>query len=119
MIGLLRLQQIYQSLQVGNEAFQITNVRKIVSLPEAIKFLHVIESHARWDPKFIVLDCSTDLAKKIIVNHVRDISLGKRTYHYLLSGLVSVSNNHNTTKLSQSFLIKNFHKKTSTKLSRS
>lgn len=36
-----------------------------------------------------MLDCPTDMAKDIVVSHVRDIALGKRTYHYLLSGLVS------------------------------
>jgi hypothetical protein len=29
------------------------------------------------------------MAKEIVVSHVRDVALGKRTYHYLLSGLVS------------------------------
>jgi glutamate receptor, ionotropic, invertebrate len=43
----------------------------------------------RWTPKYIVLDCPTEMAKEIVVSHVRDITLGKRTYHYLLSGLVS------------------------------
>lgn len=30
------------------------------------------------------------MAKEIVVSHVRDITLGKRTYHYLLSGLVRI-----------------------------
>jgi hypothetical protein len=37
----------------------------------------------------VVLDCPTEMAKEIVVSHVRDVTLGKRTYHYLLSGLVS------------------------------
>jgi len=43
----------------------------------------------RWSNKYVVLDCPTDMAKDIVVSHVRDVALGKRTYHYLLSGLVS------------------------------
>jgi hypothetical protein len=43
----------------------------------------------RWSHKYVVLDCPTDMAKEIVVSHVRDVTLGKRTYHYLLSGLVS------------------------------
>lgn len=46
----------------------------------------------RWSNKYVVLDCPTDMAKDIVVSHVRDITLGKRTYHYLLSGLVSLLN---------------------------
>ncbi|KAG8226479.1 hypothetical protein J437_LFUL007361 [Ladona fulva] len=42
----------------------------------------------RWSHKYVVLDCPADMAKEIIVTHVRDITLGKRTYHYLLSGLI-------------------------------
>jgi hypothetical protein len=37
-----------------------------------------------------VLDCPTLMAKQILVSHVKDIQLGKRTYHYLLSGLVNI-----------------------------
>lgn len=55
----------------------------------AIDFLRTLEELNRWQPKYIVLDCPTDMAKEIVVSHVRDISLGRRTYHYLLSGLVS------------------------------
>lgn len=29
------------------------------------------------------------MAKEIVVAHARDVQLGKRIYHYLLSGLVS------------------------------
>jgi hypothetical protein len=43
----------------------------------------------RWNHKYVVLDCPTEMAKEIVVSHVRDVTLGKRTYHYLLSGLVS------------------------------
>lgn len=88
--GLLRLQQIYQGLQPGNQTFQVETVKRISNASEAIEFLRVLENVDRWSRKYIVLDCSTDMAKEIIVNHVRDISLGRRTYHYLLSGLVSI-----------------------------
>lgn len=58
-------------------------------MTEALRFLRSLEEQSRWDHKYIVLDCSADMAKEIVVTHVRDITLGKRTYHYLLSGLVS------------------------------
>lgn len=87
--GLLRLQQIYQGLRPGNETFQVEMVKRIANVSMAIDFLRTLEDLNRWQPKYIVLDCPTDMAKEVVVNHVRDISLGRRTYHYLLSGLVS------------------------------
>uniref|UniRef100_A0A182T4R7 ANF_receptor domain-containing protein n=1 Tax=Anopheles maculatus TaxID=74869 RepID=A0A182T4R7_9DIPT len=84
---LLRLQQIYQGLRPGNETFHVETVKRIANVSDAIEFLRTIEELNRWSRKHIVLDCSTELAKDIVVSHVRDITLGKRTYHYLLSGL--------------------------------
>lgn len=89
-IGLLRLQQIYQGLQPGNETFQVETVKRISNVTQAISFLKTLEETNRWSRKFIVLDCPTAMAKEIVVSHVRDVSLGRRTYHYLLSGLVSI-----------------------------
>ncbi|KAK4877739.1 hypothetical protein RN001_010245 [Aquatica leii] len=86
--GLLRLQQIYQGLIPGNEAFRVTTVRRISNVTEALQFLRGLEEQSRWDSKHVVLDCTADTAKEIVVSHVRDITLGKRTYHYLLSGLI-------------------------------
>uniref|UniRef100_A0A182YS90 ANF_receptor domain-containing protein n=1 Tax=Anopheles stephensi TaxID=30069 RepID=A0A182YS90_ANOST len=85
---MLRLQQIYQGLRPGNETFHVETVKRIANVSDAIEFLRTIEELNRWSRKHIVLDCSTELAKDIVVSHVRDITLGKRTYHYLLSGLV-------------------------------
>lgn len=89
--GLLRLQQIYQGLNPGNETFQVEIVKRINNGSEAIDFLKKIEQLNRWSRKYIVLDCPTEMAKEIVKAHVRDVTLGKRTYHYLLSGLVSFS----------------------------
>ncbi|XP_017787276.1 PREDICTED: glutamate receptor 1-like isoform X2 [Nicrophorus vespilloides] len=86
--GLLRLQQIYQGLIPGNESFTVSTVRRISNVSEALQFLRGLEEQSRWEHKYVVLDCSADTAKEIVVSHVRDIALGRRTYHYLLSGLV-------------------------------
>ncbi|KAL5293227.1 GRIA2 family protein [Megaselia abdita] len=86
--GLLRLQQIYQGLKPGNESFQVEMVKRIANVSMAIDFLHTLESISRWSKKYIVLDCPTEMAKQIVIAHVRDVTLGRRTYHYLLSGLV-------------------------------
>lgn len=88
--GLLRLQQIYQGLKPGNESFQVETVKRITNVSSALDFLRTLEEYNRWSKKYVVLDCPTEMAKEIIVNHVRDVTLGRRTYHYLLSGLVSI-----------------------------
>ena len=41
--GLLRLQQIYQSLKPGVESFQVEMVKRIQNASEAIEFLHSLE----------------------------------------------------------------------------
>lgn len=88
--GLLRLQQIYQGLKPGNESFQVELVKRISNVSQAIEFLHTLEQIGRFSKKHIVLDCPTEMAKQILIQHVRDLRLGRRTYHYLLSGLVSM-----------------------------
>jgi len=87
----LRLQQIYQGLRPGNESFQVELVKRISNVSMAIEFLHTLEQIGRFENKHIVLDCPTEMAKQILIQHVRDLRLGRRTYHYLLSGLVSVA----------------------------
>lgn len=101
--GLLRLQQIYQGLNPGNETFQVEIVKRINNASEAIEFLQKIEQLNRWSKKYVVLDCPTEMAKEIVKNHVRDVSLGKRTYHYLLSGLVSIIINLRLIKIAKKF----------------
>ncbi|XP_063698302.1 glutamate receptor 1-like [Culicoides brevitarsis] len=86
--GLLRLQQIYQNMTPGNEFFHIDAVKRITTATEAINYLHQVEAADRWGQKYVVLDCLADTAKNIIIEHVRNVQLGKRTYHYLLSGLI-------------------------------
>ena len=43
----------------------------------------------RWAPKYVILDCPAPLAQDVIIKHVQDVHMGRKTYHYLLSGLVS------------------------------
>ena len=46
--GLLRLQQIYQSLKPGHESFQVETVKRIQNASEAIDFLHNLEELSRF-----------------------------------------------------------------------
>ncbi|XP_066945565.1 glutamate receptor 1-like isoform X2 [Macrobrachium rosenbergii] len=86
--GLLRLQELYQSLRPEREAFDIRVVQRVASAKEALNFLSNLENTNRWSHKYVVLDCSTQMAKELIIGHVRDVHMGRRNYHYLLSGLV-------------------------------
>ncbi|XP_049886196.1 glutamate receptor 1-like isoform X2 [Pectinophora gossypiella] len=86
--GLLRLQQLYQSLQPGNATFRISNVKRVTNATDVVEFLGAIERLDRWTNKYVVLDSSTQLAKDALILHVRNIQLGRRNYHYFLSGLV-------------------------------
>ncbi|KAL4717856.1 hypothetical protein ACJJTC_001005 [Scirpophaga incertulas] len=86
--GLLRLQQLYQSLQPGKASFHISNVKRVTSSTDVVEYLGSIEKKDRWSNKYVVLDSTTKLAKETLVSHVRNIQLGRRNFHYLLSGLV-------------------------------
>ncbi|XP_021197940.3 glutamate receptor 1 isoform X1 [Helicoverpa armigera] len=86
--GLLRLQQLYQSLQPGNATFRISNVKRVSNASDVVEYLRAIEKLDRWSNKYVVLDSTTQLAKATLILHVRDVQLGRRNYHYFLSGLV-------------------------------
>lgn len=86
--ALLQLQSLLQRLTLTENPLKINIIKKISNVQEAIDVLLDIESAERFSSKYIVLDCPINMAKDIIVAHVRNIHLGRRTYHYLLAGLV-------------------------------
>ncbi|XP_068232916.1 glutamate receptor 1-like isoform X2 [Palaemon carinicauda] len=86
--GLLRLQEIFQSIRPARADFKIRLVQRVENDQDALGFLKSLERNNRWSHKYVVLDCGTDMAKKLIIGHVRDVHMGRRNYHYLLSGLV-------------------------------
>jgi glutamate receptor 3 len=89
LIDFLQLQELYQQIKPGINNILIEMVRCVENSREAIQFLQTLESIRRYGRKFVVLDCRTSLASEIVVIHViEDVHLGRRNYHYLLSGLV-------------------------------
>ncbi len=89
--GLLRLQRIFRNIPMtatGQQRFHIEIVRKVSTANEAIEFLLTLEKQNRDSVKHVILDCSATMAKDIIVQHVRSVHLGRRNFHYLMSGLV-------------------------------
>lgn len=121
LLGLLRLQELFQRIRPGSDtnSLLIEKVRRVENYKEAIDFLISLEMldrfvviiyttkinqsinslnlffFSRYGRKFVVLDCSATLASEIIIQHVKDVHLGRRNYHYLLSGLVSWCDMHN------------------------
>ncbi|KAK7037719.1 Glutamate receptor 2 [Halocaridina rubra] len=87
--GLLRLQEIFQSIRPTRADFKIRLVQRVETAKDALGYLKSLERINRWSKKYVVLDCGTEMAKKLIIGHVRDVQMGRRNYHYLLSGLVS------------------------------
>ncbi|XP_037087070.1 glutamate receptor 1-like [Pollicipes pollicipes] len=86
--GLHRLQQMLQSVTPGNGTLRVLHARRIFGAADALAFLRSLEMLDRWSIKRVVLDCEAHLAQEVIVGHVQDVHLGRRNYHYLLSGLV-------------------------------
>lgn len=83
------MQQLYQSLDPASATFRISNVKRVGNASDVVAYLNAIERLDRWSKKYVVLDSTTKLAKEALIMHVRDVHLGRRNYHYLLSGLVS------------------------------
>ncbi|XP_022241845.1 glutamate receptor 1-like, partial [Limulus polyphemus] len=84
---LLKLQYIFR-LTTESYQLDIRVVKSIANASDANNFLRSIETEDRQSVKRVVLDCSAATAKTIIYNHVHDIHMGRRNYHYLLTSLV-------------------------------
>ena len=62
---------------MGEPRFHIDMARRISTVAEAIDFLLILEKQNRDSVKHVILDCSAQLAKDILVQHVRSVHLGK------------------------------------------
>ncbi|XP_065310439.2 glutamate receptor 1-like [Dermacentor albipictus] len=59
-------------------------VKRITNSSDANDFLRMLETTDRESRKHVLLDCRFDVARRIIVDHVRDIYMGRRNYHFFL-----------------------------------
>ena len=84
----MKLQHIF-SIVNDNYTLEIRAVKRITDANDAHNFLQSLEFEDKESRKFVILDCDAETAKNIIVNHVRDIYMGKRNFHFLLTSLVS------------------------------
>ncbi|KAK8780357.1 hypothetical protein V5799_018301 [Amblyomma americanum] len=58
--------------------------KRITNSSDANDFLRMLETTDRESRKHVLLDCRFDVARRIIVDHVRDIYMGRRNYHFFL-----------------------------------
>lgn len=84
--GLLKLQQIFH--MTANKKLEVRVVRRFFNVSDANSFLHQMELNDRESRKYVVLDSTADVARDIIINHVRDLYTGRRNFHFLLTSLV-------------------------------
>jgi len=85
--GLLKLQHLF-SLVDHNRTLELRAVKRFRNATEANQFLREIEFNSTMDRKYVILECDSSTAKTIIINHVRDIYMGNRNFHFLLTSLV-------------------------------
>lgn len=88
MTGLIKLQQLFSLINEGNYTFQLKAVKRIASGEEGHQFLKSFELKSKEALKHVVLDCTGTMARAVIAAHVRDIYMGRRNFHFLLTNLV-------------------------------
>ncbi|CAG2102636.1 unnamed protein product [Medioppia subpectinata] len=86
-LGLLKLQHLF-SLVDQNRTLELRAVKRFANSTEANEYLRDIEFNSTNDRKYVILECDAHTAKQIIITHVRDIYMGKRNFHFLLTSLV-------------------------------
>lgn len=67
---------------------QLRAVKKISNGQEGHQFLRQIEHKDKDEMKYVIIECDAGIAKEIISNHVRDIYMGRRNFHYFLTNLI-------------------------------
>ncbi|CAN8006282.1 unnamed protein product [Ixodes hexagonus] len=77
--ALVTLQQFMDSGRV-----RVRQARRVSRGSEAHSLLGSLEKADLHGRKLVVLDCAYDLARDIVVRHVRDVYMGRRNYHYVL-----------------------------------
>ncbi|KAG0424281.1 hypothetical protein HPB47_028478, partial [Ixodes persulcatus] len=77
--ALVTLQQFMDSGRV-----RVQQARRVSRSAEAHSMLSSLEKSDQHGRKLVVLDCAYDLAKDIVIRHVRDVYMGRRNYHYVL-----------------------------------
>ncbi|UYV60186.1 GRIA2 [Cordylochernes scorpioides] len=85
--GLLKLQQLFH-LTTENYKLRMRAVKRVRNASEVNEFFREIEKEDIKSKKYVVLDLKPETARNVIVLHLKDIYMGRRNYHFLLTGLV-------------------------------
>ena len=87
--GLVKLQHIFTVInEWGNYSLQLRAVKRITSGEDGHQFLKQFELKSKETLKHVILDCDGDMARAVIAAHVKDIYMGRRNFHFLLTNLV-------------------------------
>uniref|UniRef100_T1IX33 Glutamate receptor n=1 Tax=Strigamia maritima TaxID=126957 RepID=T1IX33_STRMM len=87
--GLSKLQLLFNQMTMSNP-LEFRIVQQISNETDVTDLLTQLEKSPafRESKHFVILDCSQELAQKIIISHVSSKWLGRRNYHYLLIDLI-------------------------------
>ncbi|KAK8780784.1 hypothetical protein V5799_017872 [Amblyomma americanum] len=85
--GLQKLQHLFQ-LTTDRYHLEVKVVKRVQNASDVHRFLRRLEDRDRESRKYVVLDCSADTTRQIIISHVRDPFMGRRNYHFLLTSLI-------------------------------
>lgn len=84
----MKLQHLF-SLVNNEYTLELRAVKRIANAADAYEFLRSLELADKESRKYVILDCDAETGRTIIINHVRDIYMGRRNFHFLLTSLVS------------------------------
>ncbi|KAI1299268.1 Glutamate receptor 1 [Halotydeus destructor] len=86
--GLIKLQNIFNAMNTESYTFNLKAIKKISSGEDGHQFLKVFEMRAKETLKHVVMDCTGAMARAVIAAHVKDIYMGRRNFHFLLTNLI-------------------------------
>lgn len=87
---------------VEKREMRLTAMKRITTGAEGFQFIKRFELADKESIKHVILDCDYNIVRDLIVNHVNDIYMGRRNYHFLLSSLIFdfiIQNGHQTPEL--------------------
>lgn len=70
-----------------NPSVQLKYIKKISNKSEADAALNYNQQTDTAFEKYVILDCNAALAQEIVINHIQNVYMGKRNYHFLVTEL--------------------------------
>lgn len=70
------------------QRMQLKALKRIKDGRQGYEFIRQFEMQDKESTKHVILDCELPLVRQLIIDHVNDIYMGRRNFHFLLSTLV-------------------------------